>query len=1156
MIYFELYDYVFGDAAKIDVNGRVPADKRQGVIDKKKAKITQFMTELFYPTPVERRYFYLRGLFELLTRRNTEASQQLKSLLIELLAKLPPEYVPMSEQTKAYHFPEDRAIADQFDQLNTEYKYFNTEDNEQARQDFNQFFKAVKLICDFVEHKDPDQPNYPDVALLAYKILVYFGGCHDSGSSLFRYVIEYLKANTQQQQDLGTIFYRKLPINDPALRYMESWKKLIKQYGKEALQWFSQASLIEQQLSTDSLTREQIKEILARVTYKRKDEYPELAKICLELNKEEAIFDECLEIEKQRKKEDNLPTVYLDGSKLESGEPNCSRYYLVKLPIDDPKAYFLGEYTDCCQYIGNNGEGCVLSGVTEPNNGFLVLLKAKKTKYDHPLIEGRINYEQFDIVGQGYMWLSQEDNLVIDSWENLRPAADDKIVEKMLPAWANEVTQQCPNILRVTIGCGGKTPISMQEKVVDYPEKIAEGFQYEDSNTQALVYLNEDTLSQRIETICQQYGIDPRELSTLPIYSLIQVEAVAIAMQHHFSYFQSSSFTEETERQEGAKILAILSYLKRREILTKENLSYLEDCLKKIALRKDILFFGPGLNALQYLVYGISKLYALKMLTDSAYQLFMSNIDIKSIDKEKVEETISAIQSILEFPTSRELTASELAKWMPSFLQGDKGILAAKIKIFCGIFPLSTEVESIQEKPHFSLMRQLREKELLTDDVISRLIQQANNFLMICVAINSLIDKNLFYQQNIATRFLSYAISQYALEAANALVMLNNAEILTEANVAVILANETTSMYATLTTNTLINLHQRQLLTNKVRQFLIEKNNYVKTLDMAIAILMDNDLLDETNSAVLLTSEIAVMYAEKVANGMVLLHQTGCLTEEERTLFSEEIRIASQAETASQIIIFLATKNIVLKNKKQQLPILLQMKDPINQIKAIVRSLEENKLLTQNYFDKLFDTQNSMDCESVTRVANALVKLSKAGMLAEEYIQRVSHGDAREYADTLADALIALRDEDLLTEAYAHDLSQHPALRYLPSIINGMRILKKNRQLTTEHYRALVGHEEIMKHADKAASAFIIMTNGGVELRELTSRLINEKSLRQAPYIAIALVALHFSQLWIPKYLEKMQKKINRELYNSRVAESMQKIGGAIQEINGIKNSV
>ena len=156
----------------------------------------------------------------------------------------------------------------------------------------------------------------------------------------------------------------------------------------------------------------------------------------------------------------------------------------------------------------------MIDGVTRENNGFYVLLKSKGKSMDSkeeeekftakPLIAGKINYDQYEIVGQSYAWLSQQGNLVFDSWENKSPIRDDKIIIPFLEKFSHAVTEQKDStITRVMIGTGGKTPDLLKVNVASYAEIMAEGTQYGDSARQSTIFCNKtlrDSFINELET--------------------------------------------------------------------------------------------------------------------------------------------------------------------------------------------------------------------------------------------------------------------------------------------------------------------------------------------------------------------------------------------------------------------------------------------------------------------------------------------------------------------------------------------------------------------------------------------------------------------------------------------------------------------------------
>ena len=75
------------------------------------------------------------------------------------------------------------------------------------------------------------------------------------------------------------------------------------------------------------------------------------------------------------------------------------------LEKDDPKGFIIGHETTCCQYIGDDGEECVIDGYLNPNAGFIV--------FEQPIID-RKGYptEESRIIAQAYIWYDPETKTV------------------------------------------------------------------------------------------------------------------------------------------------------------------------------------------------------------------------------------------------------------------------------------------------------------------------------------------------------------------------------------------------------------------------------------------------------------------------------------------------------------------------------------------------------------------------------------------------------------------------------------------------------------------------------------------------------------------------------------------------------------------------
>lgn len=392
----------------------------------------------------------IKEQFRVLTG-NKDISDQFRYLLRELkssqleeilykncndIIKKPPNY-------KRYRFHSDDDIKDKFIKLNEQYKFFDESDADAIKL-FNIYFKGLKLTADFIEFSNNYNDSLP--AQYAYIMLVIFGR-PNKNSPPFKILEQYFSKQDKSDQPVHDAFLLDLPVNDPKIKYISGWRKLIA-HNKKGIIYFQQAIEIEKKIGKAPITIEQAELISSQLTYKRSDENNELALLCYQYHLSEVIFNRCLEI--KWKNTDNIPNITIDGGTL--GHPG---YCLAKLPIGDPRAYILGHITNCCQSIGGFTEQCVIDGMTLLNNGFYVLLKSHK-KGARPLINEKINYKDFNIIGQGYVWLSQDGNLTIDTWENLRQE-DNQISVAMLKKFSQELTRQT-DVMRVTIGRGGKTP--------------------------------------------------------------------------------------------------------------------------------------------------------------------------------------------------------------------------------------------------------------------------------------------------------------------------------------------------------------------------------------------------------------------------------------------------------------------------------------------------------------------------------------------------------------------------------------------------------------------------------------------------------------------------------------------------------------------------
>ncbi|WP_341751940.1 hypothetical protein [Candidatus Tisiphia endosymbiont of Piscicola geometra] len=453
--------------------------------------------------------------------QNTEQSNilvELNNKLNEVKDKLAASSIKPSSQTnselsclKKMKFERETTSLEQKLQTLEMQQVVRLSRHEVARKQFIEAFKFSKLVADHVEQNNTFNNNL--VNKHAYDMVVCFGGNVEKQN------------NAIIPQDIVTVFNNFLhdkgldkvrkPVHDSFSTFhlpqdgknitLDAWQSLIKVSGKKAMNLFASADKIELKKAElmnreghiPPITIDDAIEIRSQITYKRATEYKELAALCDQYRLSEDTFNKCLQVAPKRKTKDNLPNIVISGDKIQqtdnSTQVNTKGYHLVKLPIDDPRAYILGNITNCCQSIGGNSEKCVIDGITKENNGFYVLLKDKNTKISGKPInaKGKIDYNHYDIVGQGYAWLSKEGNFTFDSWENLRNKEsgnlrDDAVVVPMLQEFAKQVTQD-NKVSRVTIGTGGKTPEYFKTANTTSREFMLEGYDYGDADCQSVV---------------------------------------------------------------------------------------------------------------------------------------------------------------------------------------------------------------------------------------------------------------------------------------------------------------------------------------------------------------------------------------------------------------------------------------------------------------------------------------------------------------------------------------------------------------------------------------------------------------------------------------------------------------------------------------------
>lgn len=470
-----VYQSVFGNRAVIDVK-KAPKSIRKDLHAKLTTQIKKEFSfvvdnQLSSPFRYLLRSINARELEKILYGNNTDE-------------------LAVPDNNEKYQIPSEHEIANKFIEINEKYHFF-TSDDQKMTDYFAIFFKAAKLFADYIECNNTDDNRL--AYLHAYKMLVLFGAGQQSNP--FSFIERYLSQHNfgDAKRPLHDALLSALPsLENESSIHLNAWRKLIKTGGPKMVNLFKRADAIERELGKPPANIKIATESAAKLLYSKHDQYPELAELCATYLVPECDYNECLEIDRKRKQIDHLPNVLIKGEAF--GYPGT---YIVKLPKDDPRGYILGEITNCCQSIGGVAEDCVKSGMQCEHNGFYVLLRRKKNSHSNqPIINEKINYQDFDIIGQGYAWLSYENNLVFDSWEN-KERTYNPIIVTLLIEFAKEVVAQYPDIMRITIGVNGRTPTEFKSIDESQPaEIIKEGVAYSDSKNQHTLYLNQDKLEE------------------------------------------------------------------------------------------------------------------------------------------------------------------------------------------------------------------------------------------------------------------------------------------------------------------------------------------------------------------------------------------------------------------------------------------------------------------------------------------------------------------------------------------------------------------------------------------------------------------------------------------------------------------------------------
>jgi len=387
-------------------------------------------------------------------------------------------------------------ISSKFKDLNTHYKYFDEQETEsETIQNLFQNLASACLVVSvlFENHNNPDDTVAYDYA---YKLMVLCIEDSDlkKPANLFNKIAqETHKLLSQIDGNIAKPFHHALlvKLTLPVASDMSKstdWIKLIKKEGIKIFPFFANANQIEQKIKEtlpDKIVRapktlKEAESIAMLCQYHRADEDLDFADLCYRYKVSEQRFEACLDVLAlgwPKKNDDSIPDILIQGDGV------AENLYWLKLPTTDKRALIIGDITDCCFSIGGNSEQCVKDAVSLSDNALYILLKKSGKGKADLIINGSINDKDFKIIGQAYIWRSQNENICLDSIECLSHSVTEDALKKILFTFSTRLLQENPGIKYVTLGQGGNTPKKIFPDAI-VSETIKKGFNYGDADFQ------------------------------------------------------------------------------------------------------------------------------------------------------------------------------------------------------------------------------------------------------------------------------------------------------------------------------------------------------------------------------------------------------------------------------------------------------------------------------------------------------------------------------------------------------------------------------------------------------------------------------------------------------------------------------------------------
>jgi hypothetical protein len=241
-----------------------------------------------------------------------------------------------------------------------------------------------------------------------------------------------------------TCYALQLP-KDTAQANLADWGDAVLKHGPKMAKLVKYCDRLPSPLKSDDGRTWSLAKTLAEVArfaYPRAAEHPALAAVCFEHSVSEDSFNAALAVAKHPPRRKNMPEIHINGVRF-----GMEGAVFRRLANDDVRGLFLGEFTDCCQSVGNHGDACARHGFTSEHGGFYAIETARG-----------------EIIGQSWAWRGRHGELCLDSLETLGDRVSGTQWKKLIAAVADDLTaRKDHNVTALHIGMGGQTPRAIAE---------------------------------------------------------------------------------------------------------------------------------------------------------------------------------------------------------------------------------------------------------------------------------------------------------------------------------------------------------------------------------------------------------------------------------------------------------------------------------------------------------------------------------------------------------------------------------------------------------------------------------------------------------------------------------------------------------------------